>query len=194
MTNWQFYLLIGISVLSFLGALTCFALLLRMNRRSAGKSGTAKPVQPGPSNEIPTFIRAYAAEFNGLYEGLYQAANNPAVRTADAYEEWCDRVDQIGDPFARAFRQTYSRTDPSDETRYRRNLAELLRAINAAGIRRDREAGETFTADEALSKAYLGHDGGTPRPGAACTVIKPAWLCADKVIEQGLVIQAQDRT
>ena len=134
-------------------------------------------------------IKLRAEDFNGLYEGLYQAAQRCTGLSTDAYEEWCDRVQQTDDPdFRRAFFSRFSKTDTENESLCREKFALLLSCIDTAGIARERESMTVYTADAAMQRAYFSADGEKLRIGAGYTVIKSAWLCGDKVIECGMAV------
>ena len=134
-------------------------------------------------------IACHAKEYDGLYEGLYQARKNRAQLYTDAYEEWCDRTEQSEDEFFRAaFRRLFSKEDIRDETRCRMAFETLLACVAEAGVTRDRDSGLVITADEQLSNAYISMDGAKPHIGSPYTVLKPAWLADGRVVEFGIVM------
>lgn len=134
-------------------------------------------------------IRKYTAEFDGLYESLYQAEQNRQIFTTEAYEEWCDRVEQLQDvTFKSAFRSLFDKSDIEDEVRCREKFSLLLDCIAAAGIRRDRDSKLCCVADESLRQAYLEIERKQPQLGDTYTVIKAAWLSGEQVVEYGLVM------
>ncbi len=148
---------------------------------------------PAPDDAVPAAIadgiRRHAEAFDGLFEGLYQAAQIQGTFSAEAYSEWCDRVDQLGDaPFQRAFSSLFSKADAQDEARCRAKYRLLLRCIAEAGIVRDRDRGPCCQADETMHRAYLEVGGGKPQIGVGYTVIKAAWLRGGTVIEYGMVM------
>lgn len=134
-------------------------------------------------------IRAHAADFDGLYEGLYQSVQRQEFCSTDAYQEWCDRVGQSEDElFRSAFQSLFSKADIEDEAFCREQHQQLLDCVLAAGIERDQDSGLTCTADEALRLAYVAADGQKPEIGLEYTIVKAAWLSGGKVIEYGLVM------
>ncbi len=175
-------------------AACCIALVLnrkkvfpRLNRgiqrKEASRSGT------GELSVIADGIQQYAPEFDGLYEGLYQSAQNHQIFSTDAYQEWCERVGQINDePFHNAFGSMFAKSDIADEALCREKYALLLRCVSDAGIRRDRSSGVCCVADETMHKAYVEAGNQKPKIGGTYTVIKAAWLSNEKVIEYGMVM------
>lgn len=147
----------------------------RKGRRTNENDGTARTV-------VADGIRKYAAEFDGLYESLYQAEQNRQIFTTEAYEEWCGRVGQLEDAaFERAFRSLFDKSDIEDEARCRVKFSLLLDCIAAAGITRDRDSGLCCAADESLRRAYLEMEQKQPQLGSTYTVIKAAWLSGERV-------------
>jgi len=137
--------------------------------------------------EVAAGIREYADTFDGLYEGLYQAAHNQRFFSTDAYEEWCGRVGQLEEgPFREAFERLFSQSDVEEETLCREKYLLLLRGIDLAGITRERENNISCEADEAMCRAYVGADGQELRVGNVYTILKSAWVSGEKVIEYGM--------
>lgn len=135
-------------------------------------------------------IRKNAPVFDGLYEGLFQAARNQEMFFTDAYEEWCDRAAQLEDQaFSAAFANAFSKRDIADERRCREKYDRLLAYIAQANIRRERENGMVYAADEAMRAAYQTVDGSKLTIGSEYSVLKSAWVSGEKVIEYGMVMK-----
>ena len=165
--------------------------VLRMKKRQSHKEREKEAAQYAAADltAITDGIKKYAAEFDGLYEGLYQAAQSLQVFSTDAYQEWCDRAGQMHDEtFQTAFDTVFSKADIENETLCREKYGLLLSCIADAGITRDRSSGECCAADETMQRAYVVAGEKKPQLGAAYTVIKAAWLSGDKVIEYGMVM------
>ena len=97
----------------------CCGVLLMKKRQRTGKACEKAAPQHDAANlsAIADGIKKYAAEFDGLYEGLYQAAQSLQVFSTDAYQEWCDRAGQMHDEtFQTAFDTVFSKSDIEDET------------------------------------------------------------------------------
>lgn len=160
------------------------------------KSGTPHTDEETPSgysteelSAVADGIKKYSAEFDGLYEALFQAAQNRQTFSTEAYEEWCDRVGQLDDEaFRNVFEHLFAKADIEDETRCRENYSLLLDCIAMAGITRDRDIGMHCEADENMHRSYIVTDGQKPVTGATYTVIKSAWINDTKVIEYGTLI------
>lgn len=177
-------------ILLLVAAAACCG-VLRMKKRQSHKEREKEAVQYDAADltAITNGIKKYAAEFDGLYEGLYQAAQSLQIFSTDAYQEWCDRVGQMQDEtFQTAFGNVFSKADIESETLCREKYGLLLSCIADAGITRDRSSGECCTADETMQRAYVVAGEKKPQLGAAYTVIKAAWLSGDKVIEHGMVM------
>ena len=169
----------------------CCGVLLMKKRQGLRKERETEAPQcdAGDLSAIADGIKRYAAEFDGLYEGLYQAVQNLQIFSTDAYQEWCDRVGQMHDEaFRSAFDAVFSKADIESEALCREKYALLLNCIGEAGITRDRSSGECCAADETMQRAYVETGGQKPQPGAEYTVIKAAWLSGEKVIEYGMVM------
>ena len=165
--------------------------VLRMKKRQSHKEREKEAAQYDAADltAITNGIKKYAAEFDGLYEGLYQAAQSLQIFSTDAYQEWCDRAGQMQDEtFQTAFGNVFSKADIESETLCREKYGLLLSCIADAGITRDRSSGECCAADETKQRAYVVAGEKKPQLGAAYTVIKAAWLSGDKVIEYGMVM------
>ena len=165
--------------------------VLRMKKRQSHKEREKEAAQYDAADltAITNGIKKYAAEFDGLYEGLYQAAQSLQIFSTDAYQEWCDRVGQMHDEtFRTAFGNVFSKADIESESLCREKYGLLLNCIADAGITRDRSSGECCAADETMQRAYVEAGNQKPQLGAAYTVIKAAWLSGDKVIEYGMVM------
>lgn len=177
-------------ILLLAAAAACYG-VLRMKKRQSHKEREKEAAQYDAADltAITNGIKKYAAEFDGLYEGLYQAAQSLQIFSTDAYQEWCDRVGQMQDEtFQTAFDNVFSKADIESETLCREKYGLLLSCIAAAGITRDRSSGEYCAADETMQRAYVEAGNQKPQLGAAYTVIKAAWLSGDKVIEYGMVM------
>ena len=141
-------------------------------------------------SNIAEGIKQNAAEFDGLYEGLYQAARNEQMFSTDAYVEWCERVEQIENAeFRGAFASRFTKGDIENEQDCRKKYEQLLHCVELAGIARDRESGAVCAADETMCRAYVEASGQKPEAGTQYTVIKAAWLSGQQVIEYGMVLQ-----
>lgn len=165
--------------------------VLRMKKRQSHKEREKEAAQYDAADltAITNGVKKYAAEFDGLYEGLYQAAQSLQIFSTDAYQEWCDRAGQMHDEtFQTAFGNVFSKADIESETLCREKYTLLLSCIADAGITRDRSSGECCAADETMQRAYVEAGNQKPQLGAAYTVIKAAWLSGDKVIEYGMVM------
>lgn len=169
-------------------AAALFGFLLKKRRKNAaGKDDGGQDSSP----VIAAGIKANAAVFDGLYEGLFQAVRNRETLYTDAYEEWCGRAERLDDEeFRAAFAQRFSAEDTADEPLCRQKMEELLACIAQADILRERENGVSCAADEALCRAYLTTDGGRPEMSAEYTVLKSAWICGGRVTEYGMVMQS----
>ena len=168
-------------ILLLVAAAACCG-VLRMKKRQSHKEREKEAVQYDAADltAITNGIKKYAAEFDGLYEGLYQAAQSLQTFSTDAYQEWCDRVGQMQDEtFQTAFGNVFSKADIESETLCREKYGLLLSCIADAGITRDRSSGECCTADETMQRAYVVAGEKKPQLGAAYTVIKAAWLSGD---------------
>ena len=192
------FLMAGLTLLAVSAAGYCQTVLRR--RKASGPApeeddrhtGETPPAYSDTVSKIADGIRKHASEFDGLYEGLYQAAKTQRVFSTDAYEEWCGRVGQLGDgPFRHAFCELFRPEDCMDEAAGRLKYGLLLRCIAAAGITRDsRDWGQSCLADDGLRAAYIGEEGKPPRIGGCYTVVKPAWFSGQKVIEYGIAFSA----
>lgn len=178
-------------ILLLTAAATCCGVLMMKNRQRTQKV-CEKEVPQYDATDLTVItdgIKKYAAEFDGLYEGLYQAAQSLQIFSTDAYQEWCDRAGQMHDEiFRTAFDTVFSKADIESETLCREKYALLLNCIGEAGITRDRGNGECCTADETMQRAYVEAGNQKPQIGAEYTVIKAAWLSGEKVIEYGMVM------
>ena len=169
----------------------CCGVLLMKKRQRTRKACEKETLQHHATDlaAITDGIKKYAAEFDGLYEGLYQAAQSLQVFSTDAYQEWCDRVGQMHDEtFQTAFDTVFSKADIESEALCREKYALLLNCIDGAGITRDRSGGECCIADETMQRAYVEAGNQKPQIGAEYTVIKAAWLSGERVIEYGMVM------
>ena len=178
-------------ILLLAAAAACYGVLRMKKRQQTHKEWEKEAAQYAAADltAITAGIKKYAAEFDGLYEGLYQAAQSLQVFSVDAYQEWCDRVGQMQDEtFQTAFGNVFSKADIENETLCREKYGLLLSCIADAGITRDRSSGECYTADETMQRAYVVAGEKKPQLGAAYTVIKAAWLSGEKVIEYGMVM------
>ena len=164
--------------------------LFYLKSRAGGTAPQREDAQARLSsdNRIAEGIRRHAKEFNGLYEGLYQANISASVFSADAYAEWCDRVSQTGDAaFTVAFEARFSKRDLEDRAFCRSQFGRLLRCIGDAGIVRGPENGTRIRIDETNREAYVGENGYSPKIGFEGTIIKSAWFYDKTVVESGLV-------
>lgn len=185
-----------------LSAAVCCSVILR--RRESADSPLSKwKIRHTEQNEVAARreavlsavadgIKKYAADFDGLYESLYQAAQNQERFSTEAYEEWCDRAGQSDDEgFRNAFESLFTKTDMENEVLCREKYLLLLDCIATAGITRDRDSKLFCAADERMHQAYMETAGQKPQIGAAYTVIKAAWLSGEKVIEYGVVMPGE---
>ena len=166
--------------------------VLQMKKRQRKRKACEKETLQHHAADLAAItdgIKKYAAEFDGLYEGLYQAAQSLQVFSTDAYQEWCDRAGQMYDEtFRTAFGTVFSKADIENEALCREKYALLLNCIGDAGIARDRSSGECCAADETMQRAYIEAGNHKPQIGAEYTVIKAAWLSGNQVIEYGMVM------
>lgn len=184
----------GVALLA-VSAVACCEVALRRRRRAWSPCQRKNITAPADASSyrdaiarVTDGIKKYAGEFDGLYEGLYQAAKNQQMFSTDAYEEWCSRAEQMADEsFRSAFGGLFRKSDVTNEVRCRCQYQLLLDCIAAAGITRDRDGGMSCLADDSLRMAYVGAEGKPPQIGERCTVIKPAWVSGKKVIEYGIV-------
>lgn len=172
------------------GAAGCACLLgylarsARAKRRAAYEKQALLPV-------IAAGISENAPIFDGLYESLFQAAHDVSRFSSEAYEEWCDRVEQLDDDaFCGAFARLFCKQDIAEEALCRKNMQTLLLCIELAEIHRERESGASYPADAMLRRAYLTMDASRVEPDSTYTVIKSAWVCGDRVIEYGMLLPA----
>lgn len=193
------YTWLTIGALAASAAVVCGVIFKR--RMRAAKSEASGNAQGGEDQFglIADGISRNAAVFDGLYEGLFQAAQNHTAFFTDAYEEWCDRAEQLNDAaFCTAFAQVFSKADTRDETLCRGKYAALLQCVERAGMIRRHETGKTYSADETMQCAYSVLDGAGEAtgivPGAAYTVLASAWTKGDRVVEHGMVMRvAEDK-
>ena len=183
----------GFALLAVSAAAYCEVILRRQKRNCSPckwENTSAAADASAHQDAISTVadgIKKYAGEFDGLYEGLYQAAKNQQMFSTDAYEEWCSRAAQMeDDSFRSAFCGLFRKSDGMNEVRCRQKYQLLLDCVAAAGIIRDRDCGLSCLADDSLRLAYVGAEGKPPQMGARCTVIKPAWISGEKVVEYGI--------
>ena len=176
------------AVLKWTGAIllaasaTAVGILLLQKKKTNDTTAVCSTIAEG--------IKQNAAEFDGLYEGLYQAARNKQVFSTDAYVEWCERVEQMeSSEFHEAFASRFTKADIENEQACREKYEQLLHCIELSGIARDRESGAVCAADETMCRAYVEAGGQKPELGNEYTVIKAAWLSGQQVIEYGMVLQ-----
>ena len=168
---------------------TGLGLLIRKGVSLKKRRAEERRIRDEALSVVSVGIRTHAADFDGLYEGLYQSVQRHDFCSTDAYQEWCDRVGQSEDElFHSAFQSLFSKADVEDEAFCREQHQQLLDCVLAAGIERDRDSGLTCTADESLRLAYVAADGQKPEIGLEYTIVKAAWLSGGKVIEYGLVM------
>ena len=166
-------------------AIKRFWLRVTKRERPSGRSEEANAAH----SALAAGIEQHAQVFDGLYESLFQAARNHQVFSTDAYEEWCNRVGQTDDAaFAEAFTAVYTGEDFHDELQCRERFELLLEDIHTAGIHRERESGVVCIADASMRKAYYDVNRQKLQIGAEYTVLKPAWLYGEKVVEYGLLL------
>lgn len=165
----------------------CGAFLLRRLRRKGMQITTAQNAIA--LDAVARGIGQHAAEFDGLFEGLYQSAQIQKTFSTDAYTEWCSRVALLDDTlFQNAFHSVFSKDDIQNEALCREKYRVLLRCIEKAGIIRDRSLGLCCVADETMRRSYIEAGGKKPQIGMEYTVIKAAWLRGETVIEYGMVM------
>lgn len=139
---------------------------------------------------IASGIQIHSDEFDGLYEGIYQSAENSGECSTDAYIEWCDRVEQISDEaFRRSFFTVFSKSDAGDKKLFGKKASVLLDCISKAEIVRIHERGDCCTADEELLKSFVCLDGQKPKLGGFYTVLRPAWINSEETVEYGLLVE-----
>lgn len=176
------------TVLKWTGAIllaasaTAVGILLLQKKKTNDTTAVCSTIAEG--------IKQNATEFDGLYEGLYQAARNKQVFSTDAYVEWCERVEQMKNAeFCHAFSSRFTKADIENEQACREKYEQLLHCVELAGITRDRESGAVCVADDIMCRAYVEAGGQKPELGNEYTVIKAAWLSGQKVIEYGMVLK-----
>ena len=181
-------LLILLLLAACAGAVTVI-LFRRKRKKDVPEKEQRKDVLPGAYSAVAEGIKKEASWFDGLYESLYQANENTDVFSTDAYEEWCDRMEQAEDETLRAvFGRYFRKSDIADEAAGRRQFLRLLQCVEAAGIRRHSQNGLRCTADETVREAYICIDGQKPKIGFEGTILKSAWMLDGKVIEYGMLI------
>ena len=184
------YLWFAAGVLAAAAAAACSAVLEQRRRASRARRELLGAIARG--------IGAHAPVFDGLYEGLYQAAQEETSFFTDAYQEWCQRAAHLEDQdFRLAFAQAFSPEDTEDEALCRSKYRQLLHCIGAAGIVRLHESGSTQTGESGLQDAYYlvgGTDGETrPETGVLYTVLASAWVKDGAVVEHGTLIKAAEQ-
>ncbi len=130
-------------------------------------------------------IRGNADKFNGLYEGIYQTATNPANTDYEALTEWKIRIQNIADNDE--FKSDFSNMFNLESDNLKPQAEKLLRCIELAGIKRSDESEYAYTLNS--SKKYVCLSGNKLEEGTICTVLKPFWYIDGKVIEQGCIIR-----
>lgn len=153
----------------------------------------AKPKTDEAQNDFSAIAAGIAknmSDFDGLYESLFQSVRNQNELITDAFKEWCDRVGQLNDEaFCGAFARRFSKEAVADEPLCRKEMEQLLSCIEQSGVRRERENGLVYAADEAMRRAYLTIDESKMEIGAEYNVLKAAWVYEDKVIEYGMAMR-----
>ena len=125
-------------------------------------------------------------DFDGLYESLYVSCSQENAFDADAYHEWCERAGMNADrSFAEAFAGSFAKSDEPDACRS--GSARLLSCIEKAGITRAGQSGAKLTFSEQDKDMYTCINSANAI-GKTCTVVKPAWICAGKPVEQGVLM------
>lgn len=181
---------IKIGVLAASTVMMCAVFL--KNKLDAAKSWGRQDNAPAElprelASVIADGIQRHAPAFDGLYEGLLQAARNKTVFSTDAYEEWCIRAEHLADEdFSTAFCAVFSQSDIADERLCRKKFDSLLACIAQAGIFRMQENGAAYIADHAMCQAYQSIDGGKLEIGEEYTVLKSAWVSDTRTIEYGM--------
>lgn len=179
-----------IPVLAVISIVT--VLLLCRKRKSPKAKDAPRETQSATKQEmiLSQGIRKTAGHYDGLYEGLYLAAQNPENSCTDAYQEWCDRASQNPDQaFREAFASLFQKSDIEDRSRCLEKHRKLLELINAAGILRDRDNGETAVADDPFCKNYYELTGQKPQTGVTYQIIKSAWIMDGTAVEYGMVMR-----
>lgn len=156
--------------------------IVRKKEKPAARQENQKPVSPPLDGVIVEGIQKNALRFMGLYEGLYMAVDKQSLDGMDAYREWHIRMENLSEDsrFCEAFAARFPQMGAQLS-----HLQELLRYIDAAGIRREEKA--VHIADEKTQKqyVYIGGDGLTV--GKEYKVLKPCWMQNDTVVEQGFL-------
>ena len=133
-------------------------------------------------------IHKDAAVYEGLYESLHTAVEPQSEVDAEAYTEWCGRVERSEDSaYKEAFADVFSDADAKNNLLLQKKIRLLLKCIDAAGIVRAADTGDTLVCTESDVKKYVSAEGAMV-PEHEYLIVKPAWLCGDKVIEPGLAM------
>jgi len=142
-----------------------------------------KPVADENTQLIADGIRKNAGSFNGLYEGVFQIAQNSGNADSDAIDEWKIRVGNMNDndDFKTAVLNLLDTGDLASRA------VRLLECIELAGIKRADETEYAFEMN--VSTKYVCLSGNNLDRGTLCTVLKPYWYMDSKVIEQGCIIR-----
>ena len=153
-----------------------------LKKRTPVTQCAAKSCLPPLDSVIVEGIEKNALRFIGLYEGIYTAVDKQMPDAADAYREWHIRMSNLqeNERFCEAFTARFPQTNVQLF-----HLQELLRYIDAAGIRRD--AKQFHIAQEDTSKQYIYLGGDELCAGKEYKVLKPCWVQGDIIVEQGIL-------
>ena len=122
-----------------------------------------------------------ASRYEGLYEGIYQAAVGRNPENRDAYEEWCDRAKRGTNP--EGFINKYGGLIDADEETYQMAMQQLCREFWSAGIRRDMS--KKVCVNAKTKKYYIVM--GDIADGEPADVFKAAWKQENRCLEQGFL-------
>lgn len=172
MTIKSFLAIAGVTAAAAIGAGVAYTL---KNRRRA--DGTREVLVDG--------LRRHAQLYDGLYEGLCRTSPGQANR--DALREWCIRTEGLEEdaPFAEAFAARFGGSADAAESVCQAKLRELLALLEAAGVLRGEET--EIVMDPRARRAYIYLGGPAPEDGVRCAVMKPAWTCNGRLVEQGIL-------
>lgn len=145
----------------------------------------AQEVADAPATRLPTAgaaqeLAAQAPLFCGLYEPLYQLAQeNPRSREA-VLGEWRTRAEHKGLQRLVAVLTAMSRQPPSQAA------GALLPLLEQAGIQREPDG--PLLLDEAAALRYGMLGGSGLVPGTTAQVLSPAWRQGELILERGILL------
>lgn len=137
-------------------------------------------------------LARHAPLYDGLYEGIYQAAHQDNMVSRDAIREFCGRTAGLEEDaaFAQTFAARFDGSADAEPAAYREKMAELLELLQAAGITRAAETELALSPKVRREYIFLGEP--VPADGAVCRVMKPRWICQDRLVEQGILMAKED--